>query len=154
MSLPANVLIPVNLQINVTNVESGGYLVTTYRSLRDPETHFCVDHETLTSRIDKLLDEHADVSFMSGAKWTERDIMLARELGDPLVHPSAMSERTPPEPEHASDCAVHNAPAMEAGECDCGAAEAAEVNREAMDKLGAGNKGVAGAKPDPGKGVL
>ena len=25
---------------------------------------------------------------------------------------------------HASDCAVHNAPAYEAGECDCGAVKA------------------------------
>lgn len=37
-----------------------------------------------------------------------------------------------PEPEpapvqHASDCAVHNEPAMPAGECDCGAASPAET---------------------------
>lgn len=36
---------------------------------------------------------------------------------------------------HASDCAVNNAPALKAGPCDCGAADAALDLKLSLEKL-------------------
>lgn len=96
---------------------------------RDGETIYFPDTATFRDRA-QVHDEHGDpVAQMGFAVYdtnisTVYAVALYGSKGEALAH---MASDTP-EPAtdvfddgHASDCATHNAPATEPGECDCGA---------------------------------
>lgn len=63
-----------------------------------------------------------------GSRVTHAGVALAdvaRRIGDELWR--AREKIRHPPAEHWSDCAVHNAPALPAGECDCGGIQAGHV---------------------------
>ena len=99
--------------------------------------------------MNERLENH-DIKFMRHpATEAERDIILAdiKEVKEALALTSTKCEEQPAHCRcaacmngtlHASDCAVHNAPAYPAGPCDCGAAQE-PVDLKEQARKGCGN---------------
>lgn len=65
----------------------------------------------------------------SVGEWHEKQCDLLTEAADALTRLAAHRA----EVVHASDCAVHNAPALPVGPCDCGAGQDPTALRRALD---------------------